>query len=304
MKGIQKPLLNPYNRNTITKKEWSEMKKVILGILFALNLIIISTPTYAKTNQITIDGVTIASDVKSEVKNNRTMVPLRVISENLGANVNWSDSQVTLTKNDMKVILKFNSNKVVKNGKTELLDVRPYVKNNRTFVPMRFIAETFGSNVNYKNGIVTVDTKPFVIDGAIVKALQHEYHATMGGVEQQIKGNGYNEAIYNFFVENKGSEVEAPANYTWMSHPSPGEYYKSGQYDFLGQEENSVARLDIYTLVRSFDDNLSSQPQVLIHVPTENQWYVFSEKARQAIDQLIDRASANGFVTVISNTIP
>lgn len=73
MKGIQKPLLNPYNRNTITKKEWSEMKKVILGILFALNLIIISTPTYATTNQITIDGVTIASDVKSEVKNNRTM---------------------------------------------------------------------------------------------------------------------------------------------------------------------------------------------------------------------------------------
>ncbi|WP_338130656.1 stalk domain-containing protein [Cohnella ginsengisoli] len=31
-----------------------------------------------------IDGVAIVSDVKSEVKNNRTMVPLRMISENLG----------------------------------------------------------------------------------------------------------------------------------------------------------------------------------------------------------------------------
>lgn len=280
------------------------MKKVILGILLALNLIIISTPTYATTNQITIDGITIASDVNLEVKNNRTMVPLRVISENLGANVNWSDSQVTLTKNDMKVILKFNSNKVVKNGKTELLDVKPYIKNNRTFVPMRFIAESFGSNVNYEYGIVTVDTKPFIIDSVKVKALQHEYHATMGGIIQQIKGHGYNEAIYNVFVENKGSKIEAPANYTWMSHPSPGEYYKSGQYDFIDQEGNSIARFDMYTLVQSFDDNLSSQPQVLIHVPTEHQWYLFNENARQAMDTLIDRAFANGFVTVISNTIP
>lgn len=280
------------------------MKKVILGILLALNLIIISTPTYATTNQITIDGITIASDVNLEVKNNRTMVPLRVISENLGANVNWSDSQVTLTKNDMKVILKFNSNKVVKNGKTELLDVKPYIKNNRTFVPMRFIAESFGSNVNYKYGIVTVDTKPFIIDSVKVKALQHEYHATMGGIIQQIKGHGYNEAIYNVFIENKGSKIEAPANYTWMSHPSPGEYYKSGQYDFIDQEGNSIARFDMYTLVQSFDDNLSSQPQVLIHVPTEHQWYLFNENARQAMDTLIDRAFANGFVTVISNTIP
>lgn len=280
------------------------MKKVFSGIFLVLILIITASPTYAATPKIKIDGVTIISDVNSESRSNRTMVPLRVISENLGANVKWSDSQVTLTKNDMNVILKLNNNKVVKNGKTEHLDVKPYMKKNRTFVPMRFIAETFGSNVNYKNGTVTVDTKPFVIDGVIVKALQHEYHATMGGIVQQIKGNGYNEAIYTIFMENKKIKVKAPANYTWMSHPSTGEYYKGGQYDFLDQEGNSLERFDIYTLVRGFDDKLSSQPQILIHVPTENQWYLFSEPAREAIFQLIDRATVNGFVTVISNTIP
>ncbi|AWE07709.1 copper amine oxidase [Lysinibacillus sp. 2017] len=279
------------------------MKKMFSGVFLTLILILTSSPTFAATTQIKIDGVTVVSDVSPESKSNRTMVPLRVISENLGANVKWSDSQVTFTKNDMKVILKLNSNKVVKNGKTEHLDVKPYMKNDRTFVPMRFIAETFGSNVNYKNGTVTVDTKPLVIDGVKVKALQHEYHATMGGVVQQIKGNGYNEAIYNIFVENKGSKVEAPANYTWISYPSIGEYYKGGQYDFLDQEGNSVERFDIYTLVRSYDEMLPSQPLVLIHVPTENQWYLFSDPARQAIHQLIDRASVNGFLTVIINTV-
>ena len=43
-----------------------------------------SSPTYAADFHIKVDGVTIASDVKPEVKSNRTMVPLRVISENLG----------------------------------------------------------------------------------------------------------------------------------------------------------------------------------------------------------------------------
>ena len=43
-----------------------------------------SSPAYAADFQIKVDGVTIASDVNPEVKSNRTMVPLRVISENLG----------------------------------------------------------------------------------------------------------------------------------------------------------------------------------------------------------------------------
>lgn len=90
------------------------MKKVFSGIFLALLLIMTSSPTYAADFHIKVDGVTIASDVKPEVKSNRTMVPLRVISENLGANVTWTNSQITLTKNDLQVILKLNSNKMVK----------------------------------------------------------------------------------------------------------------------------------------------------------------------------------------------
>ncbi|MGE7021738.1 copper amine oxidase N-terminal domain-containing protein [Solibacillus cecembensis] len=280
------------------------MKKVFSGIFLTLILFIISSPTYAATAQIKIDGVTIATDANPTVKNNRTMVPLRVISENLGATVHWSDSQVTLTKNEMKVILKLNSNKVVKNGKTELLDVKPFMKNNRTFVPMRFIAETFGSNVDYKKGTVTVDTKPLVIDGVKIKAMQYEFHMTMGGVIQQMKGNSYNEAIYNIFIENKGSKVEAPANYSWYFQlVSAGDYYKNAQYDFIDREGKSVKRFDIYTLVQSSDGTSFAQPQVLIHDATENQWYLFNQTSSQAIDQLFDRASMNGFVTLISNTV-
>lgn len=282
------------------------MKKVLLtGFFLALLLIFTSLPTYAANIQIKIDGIAITSDVNPEAKNNRTLVPLRVISENLGAKVNWSDAEVTLTKDDMKVVLKLNSNTALKNGKTVMLDVKPSMKNNRTMVPLRFIAETFGCNVNYKNSIVTVDTDPLVINGVKVKTMQEEYHMAMGGVVQQIKGNAYNKAIYNIFVENKGSKVEAPANYSWRYNmETPGAYYKAGQYDFLNSEGNSIKRFDIYTLVKAFpDEALVGYPEALIYDATENQWYLFSDAAIQSIYQLVDTASKNGFKKIVSDTV-
>ncbi|WP_054025022.1 copper amine oxidase N-terminal domain-containing protein [Bacillus sp. FJAT-28004] len=273
------------------------MKKVFSGIFFALILIITAaSPTYAADIQIKVEGVTIASDVKPEMKNNRTMVPLRVISENLGAKVHWSGSEVTLSKSSMKVILKLNSSTAVKNGKTVQLDVKPYIINNRIIVPLRFIAETFGCKVDYSNYTVTVDTEPLVIEGVKVTALQQEYHMTMGGVVNQIKGNANIEAIYNNFVDNKGSKVEAPSDYTWSVHSlTPGAYYKTGQYDFLDQEGNSIKRFDIYS---------EAAPEFLIYDATENQWYLFNDAAYKSTYQFIDTATKNGFLTVISNTVP
>lgn len=284
------------------------MQKLITAIV-ALSVLISASPAYAAEpvkilmkNQTDDALIEISSDVSPDIKNNRTMVPLRVISENLGATVSWSDSGVILTRSNVKVILQLNRNTAVINGETVLFDAKPYIKNNRTMVPLRFIAEAFGCDVSHSNNAVTVEIKPLVIDGIKVKALQQEYHMTMGGVVNQISGNTYNEAIYNIFVDNKGKKVEAPSNYTWNSHPSIGEYYKTGQYDFLDLEGNSIKRFDIYTLVRTFDDDVD--PEVLIYDANENHWYMFNYTARQDIWQLIDTASKNGFLAEISNTVP
>ena len=271
------------------------MKKVFLAIFFAMIVIMTASPTYAADIQIKVEGVTIASDVKLEMKNNRTMLPLRVISENLGAKVHWSGSEVTLSKSNMKVLLKLNSSTAVKNGNTVQLDVKPYIKNNRIIVPLRFIAETFGCKVDYSIYTVTVDTEPLVIDGVRVTALQQEYQLTMGSVVNQIKGNANIEAIYNNFVDNKGSEVEAPSDPTWSVQ------YGTGQYDFLDQEGNSIKRFDIYSLSRSSPE---AAPEFHIYDATENLWYLFNDAASKYMYQFIDTATKNGFLTVISNTAP
>jgi len=281
------------------------MKKFFLGVFFALILISTSSPTYAAAIQIKIDGFTVPTDVKPEINNNHTMVPLRVISESLGAKVHWSNTEVTLMKGDTKVILKINSNEAVKNGKTVILDAKPYIKNNRVIVPLRFIAEAFGSQVGYKNAIVTVDNAPLMINGIKVKALQEEYHMIMGGVIQQIHGNAFIEEFYNIIEENKSGKVVAPDKYSWQYQiDEPVGYYKWAQYDFLNQNGNSIKRVDMYNLIpSSLSKDSEGHPEYLIHDVTENQWYLFSGAASKSLQELIERASQNGFRTIISNTV-
>lgn len=279
---------------------------IFLGVILAGMIVMGPVPAVhaGAGNKIQIDGAVIASDVNPETKNGRIMVPLRMISENLGAEVNWSPSEVTLIKNQIKVTLKLNSNEAIKNGEAVQLDAKPYLKSNRILVPLRFIAETFGCTVSYNNAAVSIDTPPLLIDQVEIEALQHEYHMTMGGVVQQIKANTYHEAIYNIFVEKKGIKVDAPAKFSWSVHDAEaGSYYKIGQFDFLDGNGDSVQRFDIYSLV-NMGKHLPESPEVLLYDGTAEQWYLFSVEARDAINQKINRAAQNGFLTVISNSVP
>ena len=282
------------------------MKKILSGVFLALILIITSSPAYAENANIKIkvDGIKVATDVNPETNSNRTMVPLRVISENLGATVNWTDSQVTLTKSNIRVILKLNSNTAVKNGQKVLLDVKPYLKNGRIFVPLRFLAETFDCYVDYKDLTVNIITKPLLIDGVEVKAMLYEYHMIMGGVVEKIKGNAYVEEMHNIFVKNKGSKVKEPSDYTWSFHSTVvGGYHKFGQYDFIDQEGKSIERFDLYSLVQNNHETLPGQKD-LIYDATEDQWYMFNDASSNSIFRLIETAAKNGFKTVIENTVP
>lgn len=284
-----------------------KMKKLISGVFLVLIVIMISSPTYAAVKgsiQIKIDGVPIASDVNPEKKNNRIMVPLRVIGENLGANIKWANSKVTLTKNDMIVNLTLNSHTAVKDGKEVMLDVKPYLKNDRIFVPIRFLAETFGAAVDFSNFTVIVDTKPLSINGVEVQALRSEYRMTMGGVVEQIEGNAYIETIHHIFMENKVEKVESPLDYTWSVHSVvPGGYYKIRQFDFLDQDGESIQSFDIY-LVQPDNQTLKESPEFLMYDATDDQWYLFSKEARNSIFHIVNTATKNGFLTEISNSVP
>ncbi|UXJ70969.1 copper amine oxidase N-terminal domain-containing protein [Lysinibacillus fusiformis] len=279
------------------------MKKIFAGLLLT-SVLWTASPADAATPQLKIDEVVVKTDAAPEVKNNRTMVPLRVISENLGAQVQWKGSQITLSTNQSTVILTLNSQSVIQNGQAEQLDTTPYLKNNRTYVPIRFIAETFGSQVDYKQSTVNIATKPLFINNQKIKALHYEYHMTMGGVIQEVKGHSYHHAMYKIFLQ-KGDKVEAPKDYSWqLNLDIPGSYYKLGQYDFLNADNKSVQQFDTYSLNQAFPDELlKGYPTLLLHDVYNDSWYIFSDNKMQSIQQLMNAATNNGFNKIISNTV-
>ncbi len=107
---------------------------------------------------LTLDGTYIKSDVSPYIENDRTMVPIRVISESLGADVEWDPSaeEATVTKDGTSLVLKIDSDTATVNGREEKLDSPAVIHGSRTFVPIRFVSENLGWNVSWDGDSNTV----------------------------------------------------------------------------------------------------------------------------------------------------
>jgi len=91
----------------------------------------------------------------------RTLVPVRFVSEALGAGVDWNPEtgQVTITDKGKEIILTPGSTSVLVNGQTTAIDCAPEtLPPGRTFIPIRFVSETLGAKVDYnaETGEVTI----------------------------------------------------------------------------------------------------------------------------------------------------
>ncbi|HWL25622.1 MAG TPA: copper amine oxidase N-terminal domain-containing protein [Ureibacillus sp.] len=279
--------------------------KRILSICFALLLVSSLLSAYDSTIKIEIDGVVLKNDVDPELKNNRVMVPIRVISENLGVTVNWTDSVVILTKKNLNITFNLKQNTVTKNGTTVSLDMNPYIKNGRLMVPLRFISETFGSGVQYKNGTVSIQNEPLVINNQKVGALQSTTYMTMGSIVQQLKVNSYIKDFYTIFTENKVKATTAPESYSRRYETDiPGHYVTGGPFEFLDPNGQSIKTFEIYTLVETFpEEMIKGYPKTLLFDVTENRWYLLKAETEQLILELMDKAYTNGLLEVISNNV-
>lgn len=98
-----------------------------------------------------LDGETLNLDALPEVKNQRTMVPVRAVGEAIGADVEWiqDKQQVVMTRAGSTVTMTLDSTTATVDGKTVEMDVAPYATNGRTLLPARYVAEFFGQKVDW-----------------------------------------------------------------------------------------------------------------------------------------------------------
>lgn len=94
-------------------------------------------------------GNTHVNDVAPIIKNSRTMLPIRIVAENLGANVSWNNSlrKVTIEKSGTYIEIFIDSAYAKVNGNVVILDSPAFIQNDRTYLPVRFIAENLGAEV-------------------------------------------------------------------------------------------------------------------------------------------------------------
>ena len=114
-------------------------------------------PDGIKAPRVTINGKNVIFDVQPIIKNGRTLVPIRVIAEELGATVSWNQSTqtITITKGSSNIQLFIKKPNASLNGSNISIDVPPEIISGRTIVPIRFIAEAFNMNVQWNQNTMT-----------------------------------------------------------------------------------------------------------------------------------------------------
>lgn len=138
-------------------------KKTIKTLTLALGLVLIFSPmAWANSVNIIING-TYANENLSETKNYRTYVPLRFLAEELGFEVSYNDEtkEINISKDDQELVLNLDSDLAQLNNKDLKLEEKPYLKDGRTMVPLRFLGESLGLDIkwNEKSQTVLVNSK-------------------------------------------------------------------------------------------------------------------------------------------------
>jgi len=148
-------------------------KKISAFIAFVMmfSLILHQPQVQAATAiKIYIDGVVLETDQAPIAIGGRTLVPLRGIFEALNARVFWNQKAQTVTamKGDTTVVLKLGSKTATINNQTVVLDTPAQAINGRTVVPIRFVSESLGEEVNWdsKSQSVLITTSGAKVVGA------------------------------------------------------------------------------------------------------------------------------------------
>lgn len=151
-------LCTPYNGYPRTLNIMSAINSALAEISETENIVItmqIGSPT------MTVNGEEREIDAEGTspvIQNDRTLLPVRAIIEALGGTVEWNNDTMTatLTYGDDVIALTIDSTTAYLNNVAQTLDVAPVIINDRTMLPIRFIAESFRFNVDWVQETQTV----------------------------------------------------------------------------------------------------------------------------------------------------
>lgn len=143
------------------------MKKIVIGILFLMSLLFAVS---ASAQSVSINGHELQFSEETGIpyinENSRTMVPVRIVGEAMGANVTWDESEqkVSIKKSRDIIELFVGKNIILKNGVSGKMDTAVVNKDGRTYLPIRYVAQAMDCKViwfPYRSQAVVMDKSYF-----------------------------------------------------------------------------------------------------------------------------------------------
>ena len=128
------------------------MKKSLFIIVLIFALLLSAFEVQAGFGiKLYINNREVKCDVAPMIVNDRTLVPARVVFENLKAEVDWdaTSRRVFITSGDKSIVFKIGSTQAVINDNPVAMDCAPLIVDDRTMVPIRFVSENLGYTVNW-----------------------------------------------------------------------------------------------------------------------------------------------------------
>ena len=139
-----------------------------------------------------IDNERISFDSEPELFDGTTMVPMRQIFEQLGAEIEWNGElkEVTAVCGLDRIRLRIGSDAAIHNNEVSLLTHAPYIKNGRTMVPLRYLSEALSYDVSWDAKQRRVDIKKKAAVGAALPGEGKEEESRENEPKPSSSGEG------------------------------------------------------------------------------------------------------------------
>lgn len=127
-------------------------RNIAFVLVFAFAVFILSYAVYADFDlDIYVDSQKLESEFTPFIEDGSTYVPLRAVSEKIGADISWDEERrVAVTvKGDITAELSNEKSSIYRNGEEVKIGRSPKIVNDRMYVPLRAISEGFGYTVSY-----------------------------------------------------------------------------------------------------------------------------------------------------------
>ncbi len=141
-------------RDCYDENEWGDMQRMMQEVRNRYQDMEPIDPT-----RIICRSRLIKFDTPPVIKEGRTLFPIRALTESFGATVDWNeeDRTVTIEIDGQVIVLDLDEKEAIVDGEVIPLDTKPEIVYNRTVVPLRFILETMGFEVEYNPETGTIE---------------------------------------------------------------------------------------------------------------------------------------------------